>query len=57
MSKTRELHVLVKYVEHMPLVRGTRECMFTTILEHLNKMHLDFHRLVVIATNGVASMT
>ena len=36
---------------------GTRAWMFTTILGLLNKMHLDLHKLVVIATDEVASIT
>lgn len=57
MSKTWETHVLVKYVEFMPLVRGTGECMFTTIYGFLNKMHLDLHKFLAIVMDGVVSMT
>lgn len=55
MSKAKEELILVKYIELMPLDRGTVECMFTTILGLLNKMHLN--KLVYIVMGGFAWMT
>lgn len=57
LNKIREIRVLVKYVELMPFVRGTKECMFTTTYGVLHKMHLDFYKLVAITMDGVATMT
>lgn len=55
LSKAKEELILVKYIELMPLDRGTVEtveCMFTTILGLLNKMHLN--KLVYIVMGGFA---
>ena len=47
----------VQYVELMPLSRRTREIMFQSIKELLERLGFDLLKLVAIATDGAACMT
>ena len=47
----------VQFIELMPLSRGTREVMFQSSKELLEKLGFDLLKLVAIATDGAACMT
>lgn len=47
----------IKFVEFMPLERGTGENMFTTICDFMFKMHWEIAQMVATTTDGDNSMT
>ena len=47
----------IKFIELMPLSRGTGEVMFNSIRDLLRRCKLDLKKLVAIATDGAPYMT
>ena len=57
LKKSGEGVLCIKFIELMPLSRGTGEIMFNSIRDLLRRCRLDFKKLVAIATDGAPCMT